>query len=189
MNTLFNKLLDISLPTQYICNDSNQQIEVNYKWKDIFDIIKSKHWHNDGKLTCPHAESLYDHLLLCAELTYQKAESFGYSEHDCIKAYFSGLLHDLGKPGTQKVMGKYLSFKGHAIVGGALIENFWNPEIEIIFGLTREDWGDISFIADVHMCTYFPDQTSDTHHFCSQILPYNVKKMLVHNQTCRFVCN
>lgn len=186
MTDLLEKLLSIQLPTQYII-ENNSQVEKKLSWRDIFNIIKSKHWHKDGKFTCPHDESLYDHLCLCGKLSYEKALQLGYSEQDAIKVYFAGLLHDIGKPGTQKIIGKYTSFKGHGLVGGGLIENFWSDEIEKTFGLTREDWGDISMLADVHMCGYFPDQQSDTHKFCFQILPYNIKKLLVcvrHGDLC-----
>ena len=117
MTDLLEKLLSIQLPTQYII-ENNSQVEKKLSWRDIFNIIKSKHWHKDGKFTCPHDESLYDHLCLCGKLSYEKALQLGYSEHDAIKVYFAGLLHDIGKPGTQKIIGKYTSFKGHGLVGG-----------------------------------------------------------------------
>jgi hypothetical protein len=179
-SSLFNRMLDICVPRLYTTTEAGSQVESEVRtWRDVFDIIKSQHWHKDHKHSCPHDESLYDHLLLCGQMSHDKAEKLGYSEKDCIKAYFSGLFHDLGKPATRREIGKYFHFKGHGVTGGALIENLWTHEFEEEFGITKEDMGDISMVADVHMCGYFPEQTSDTHHFCFQLLHENVKKMLV----------
>jgi hypothetical protein len=187
-DSIFHSFLAFSLPTQYIIAEDGSQVESDVKtWNDVFNIIKSEHWHKGEKHSCPHAESLYDHLCLCGKMSYEKAIELGYSEKECIKAYFSGLLHDLGKPGTRRTMGKYFHFKGHGVTGGALIENLWSTQFEDVFGLTKEDMGDISMVADVHMCGYFPDQTTDVHKFSFQILPESVKKMLVcvrHGDIC-----
>ncbi len=176
---MFDIFASFSIPPQYISTDDGTQLEKSLKWGDIFDIIKGEHWHQNGKCTSPHSESFYHHLRTCAQMSYDKAAQLGFTEHTCPKPHFCGLLHDLGKPGTRRVLGKYLAFKGHGIVGGALIENFWTPEIESVFGLTPMDWGDISMAADTHMCGYFPEQTTPTHAFCFQMLSNEVKMLLM----------
>jgi hypothetical protein len=117
--------------------------------------------------------------LTCGNICYTKASSLGYSKKECIKAFLTGLLHDIGKPGTRRVLGKYTAFKGHGLVGGALLENFYSPELCDAFELTKDDWADISTCADVHMCSYFPQQTSMLHKYSVNILPSSIKKMLL----------
>lgn len=152
-NTIFQTLLGISVPTQFVVNESGQSLISNLTWQDIFNHIKSEHWHRCDKATCPHSESLYDHLLTCGNICYTKAVSLGYSMKECIKAFLTGLLHDIGKPGTRRVLGKHTAFKGHGLVGGALLENFYTSELCDAFKFTKEDWADISTCADVQ-CNY-----------------------------------
>jgi hypothetical protein len=175
INPILKKLLVISIPNQFVVSESKQTIISNLIWQDIFDHIKSEHWHTCGKFTSPHSESLYDHLLSCANICYTKAQSLGYSDKECIKAYLTGLLHDIGKPGSRCMHGKHTSFKGHGLIGGGLIENFYSPELTDTFDLTSTDWADISTCADVHMCSYFPKQTSDMHKYSvMKIEPWKV---------------
>lgn len=178
INPIFNKLVGISVPNQFVVQESEQTVISNLTWQNIFDHIKSEHWHQCGKFTCPHSESLYDHLLTCGNICYTKAQSLGYSEKECVKAYLTGLLHDIGKPGSRRILGKYTAFKGHGLIGGALIENFYTSELCDAFDLNKEDWADISTCADVHMCSYFPQQTSIMHKYSVNILPDSIKKML-----------
>ena len=75
---LFERLQNIPLPRQWSINHSSQIItgpgkdRLNHAltWRDLFDHIASKHWHTDGKATCPHAESLMDHLHATAALMH-----------------------------------------------------------------------------------------------------------------------
>jgi hypothetical protein len=182
---LFEKLTTISVPSQFVIEGQSQTVVNGLTWGDIFTHIKSEHWHQVfdkcGRCTqsCPHKESLYDHLITCGRICYEKAQSLGYSEKECIKAYLTGLLHDVGKPGTRRLLSKHTAFKGHGLVGGAMIERLWSPELCTAFGLTKEDWGDISVCADVHMCSYFPQQNTMLHKYSVNILPTPIKKMLL----------
>lgn len=179
LEELFNKLLNINIPEQFIINDNNQQYISNLKFKDIFDYVKSKNWHNENKQTTPHSESLFDHLINAGRLSYEKALELGYNNKDCIKAWLTGLLHDIGKPGTQLIKSEHISFKGHGIVGSAILDNFWSEDINTCFEINKKDWGDICTCTCVHMCGYFPDQRSVNHMFNFQILPKSVKKFLL----------
>lgn len=178
MESIYEELMSITISSQLVIENKEQKY-INITWKDFFDIIKSEHWHKTDKCSCPHDEPLYDHLVNCGKLSYEKAKLLNYNEHDCKKAYLAGLLHDIGKPGTRKTFGKLMSFKGHALVGGALIENFWSDELQSKLLLSKNDWSDISTLADVHMCGYFPDQCSDAHKVCFQMLSDSVKKLLI----------
>uniref|UniRef100_A0A6C0DBM3 HD/PDEase domain-containing protein n=1 Tax=viral metagenome TaxID=1070528 RepID=A0A6C0DBM3_9ZZZZ len=183
-NTIYGKLIKVRIPQQVRVTPTKTDgltttITSNFTWANIFEHIKSQHWHSCGKATCPHNESLFDHLISCAEICYQTAKTHGYNEKETTKAYLGGLLHDIGKPGTLVIQGKHTSFKGHALVGGALIEDFYSVELLDVFGLTKSDWGDISTLADFHMCTYFPNQTSLLHKFTGNILPDSIKRLLI----------
>lgn len=181
-SNLFEILLAVNIPQQLIIEKSGQTIVSNLTWNDIFNHIKSEHWHRSGKHTCPHLESLYDHLQKCASICYEKAVRLGYTKQECIKAYFTGLLHDIGKPGSRKLVGdKHTAFKGHGLIGGAMLEDLYSDELFTLFGLTREDWADISTCADVHMCSCYsnPEQSTPLHQYSVNILPDSVKKMLI----------
>ena len=178
-NLLFEELMKISVPPQFVVTKLEQNMDSTFKnWGDVFGLIGSKHWHTEGSYTCPHTESLLDHLKECGQICLTYAIKLGYSPLECKKAYFAGLLHDIGKPGTQTKTSKYLAFKGHGIVGGALIEALFSPELTEKFGLSLEDWGDISGAADVHMCSYFGNQTSPIHKQSACILPDGIKNLL-----------
>jgi len=175
LDELFNKLLNIKLPSQFVIDCNEQKYIDNLKFQDIFDYIKSKNWHN----LSPHSETLYDHLINAGRLSYEKAVELGYNEKECVKGWLTGILHDIGKPGTSLIKSKNVSFKGHGIVGSAMLDNFWSENIQICFGINKEDWGDICTCTCVHMCGYFRDQKSIDHMFNFQILPKSVKKMLI----------
>ncbi len=177
-DVIYNTLMGIPIPNQFVVTKQTQEMVSVGVWSNVFDFIKSKHWHKDGKCTCPHDESLYDHLRDCAQICFENAVSFGYTAKECIKAYIAGLLHDIGKPGTMRYLSKHLAFKGHGLVGGAILENFWSDQLETQLGLTKEDWGDISACADVHMCSYFEGQTTPIHKYSVNILPNQVKRLL-----------
>ncbi len=177
INYIYQKLLTIQIPPQLIIQNKTQSITNSMTWRDVFDFIKSKHWHTDGKYTCPHEESLFDHLNMCGCHCYKRACELDFNSKERIKAYLTGLLHDIGKPGTVRQLNKHLAFKGHGLVGGAILENFWSPELESL-GIDQNDWADISTCADVHMCSYFPNQTTPIHKFSLNILPMEVKQML-----------
>lgn len=177
-NPIFQKLLGIAIPDQIIFSDSGQTVIKNLTWYTIFEHVKSEHWHICGKYTCPHAESLYSHLLYCADICLYKSRKLCYREKDCTKLYITGLLHDIGKMGSRRCIGNYTAFKGHGLIGGAMLENFYSPALFDAFGLTKEDWGDISTCADVHMCSYFSQQTTPLHRYSVNVLPISCKKML-----------
>jgi putative nucleotidyltransferase with HDIG domain len=171
--------LKTRLPPQFVIDVNGQKYIENLTFNDIFNHIKSKHWHTENNVCTPHSESLYDHLISAGILAYNKAVELNYNDRDKIKSCLVGLLHDIGKPGTQ-VIGKYsISFKGHGIVGAAMLDNFWSEEIEKNLCLSKKDWGDICTCTCVHMCGYFPEQTSVHHMFNFQILPNGVKNLLV----------
>ena len=177
------KLFKCNIPNQFIV-DKGIQKELYLSWKIIFDKIRSKHWHKTDICICSsHTESLYEHLIKCAEICYEKAFNNGITGIPLIKICLAGLLHDIGKISTQKEGVskngfKFVSFKGHGIVGGASIVRYWDESITTVFGLTEQDWGDISTCADYHMCTYFPQQTTIIHKFFTGIFPDNIKILL-----------
>ena len=177
-NKLFQKLLEIAIPPQLCVSDSGQILMENLTWRNIFDHVKSEHWHQCGKFTCPHDESLYCHLLSCSDVCYNKAMELNYPPKKCIKLYMTGLLHDIGKMGCRRCVGNHTAFKGHGLIGGAILENLYSPTLFDAFGLTKEDWGDISTCADVHMCSYFSQQTTAIHKYSVNILPLPCKEML-----------
>lgn len=179
MNTIYERLVKISIPPQFVVSENDQKMISNLTFSDIFDYIKSEHWHQTKKHTCPHSESLFDHLTTCATLCYEKAIKECYTEKECVKAYLTGLLHDIGKPGTRRLLGKHTAFKGHGLVGGAMLENFYSKEVLDEFSLSVDDWAEISTCADVHMCSYFPQHTSKLHRYSVNILPESIKRMLL----------
>jgi hypothetical protein len=112
------------------------------------------------------------------DLALTKAQTLGLRDHEAKKAYFAAFLHDIGKPATLTRSTTHLAYKGHGLVGGAILENAWTPAIESAIGLTAGDWADISMLADVHMCGYFPHQCEHKHAVGFQILPESVKRIL-----------
>jgi putative nucleotidyltransferase with HDIG domain len=138
LNELFNKLLNINLPKQFVIDCNEQKYIDNLKFQDIFDYIKSKNWHN----LSPHSETLYDHLINAGRLSYEKAVELGYNEKECVKGWLTGILHDIGKPGTSVIKSKNVSFKGHGIVGSAMLDNFWS-------GLNFLISGTVNFVCDL----------------------------------------
>ena len=180
---LFEDFMKIPVPPQFVViktkDGFEQKMDTTFKtWGDVFGLIGSEHWHKQGAHTCPHTESLLDHLKECGRICLEYAIKLGYSPQECIIAYFAGLLHDLGKPGTLTKTSKYLAFKGHGLVGGALIEALFSPELTEKFGLSLKDWANVSTTADVHMCSYFGNQTSHLHKQSVCILPEGVKRLL-----------
>lgn len=166
-------------------NGTLSQIETTSTWGKIFDEIRKKHYHTEivGKSvhTCPHAESLYDHLVSACE----HAWLFTPNEADRVKNALCALLHDIGKVGTLSTFSRdgnsHTSFKGHSLCGGAMIRCLYNDELHRVFGLTRADWEDIALCADCHMCGYFPTSSRDIASLninTFQIQPPSVKAML-----------
>jgi hypothetical protein len=186
---IFEELCKIKIPPQFVITNNEQSMLTDLTFGDIFDHIKPNtsskfpnkkfnHFHSENSKCCPHEESLYDHLLNAAKIAFIKSKELKYSEINCIKAYLTALFHDIGKPGTIFIR-EQISFKGHGIVGGAILHNLWTHEITDVFKLSKKDWGDICVCADVHMCGYFHDQKSQDHIFNIQILPISVKEMLI----------
>ncbi len=175
---MYSILSTLPFGSHLVLQDGVQTLE-NPTWGDVFRFLQSRHFHTEGSRTTPHAESLWDHLTCCGDKAYAKAVAMGLSEHDARKAYFAGFLHDIGKPATLTHCSKtHLAFKGHGIVGGAILENAWTPELGEALQFSAADWADISMLADVHMCGYFPHQTEPKHAVGFQILPPNVKRLL-----------
>lgn len=173
---LFNKLVNHEEKYSLLTVEENAQEIKEVTWKDIWDIIRSEHWHNTAKASCPHDESLFEHLCRCGELCYEKAVA---EERENPKIYFyTGLLHDLGKPGTRIIRGKRTSFKGHALVGGSLIQHLWSPKLGDALDLTADDWASISTATDVHMCGYFADMCLPLHLDCFRLLSFPVRRLI-----------
>lgn len=147
-------------------------------WADVFTFLQSRHFHAEEGRTTPHTESLWDHLVTAGDIAYTKAQTLGLRDHEAKKAYFAAFLHDIGKPATLTRSSTHLAYKGHGLVGGAILENAWTPAIEEATGLTAVDWADISMLADCHMCGYFPHQCEYKHAVGFQILPESVKRIL-----------
>jgi hypothetical protein len=174
---MYSILSNIPFGSHLVLQDGKQTIS-SPTWVNVFTFLQSRHFHAEDGRTTPHTESLWDHLVQCGELSYAKAKSMGLTEHECRKAYFAGFLHDIGKPGTLTCSSKYIAFKGHGIVGGAILENAWTPELGEALQFSEADWADLSMLADVHMCGYFPHQTEHSHAVGFQILPTSVKRLL-----------
>jgi len=181
---ILSKLYECIISNQFVVIHGKQN-EISMSWKQIFDEIRSRDWHNTKTCNCSyHEESLYEHLIRCAEICYEKAIDYKITDIKLlIKITLAGLLHDIGKIGTQKEGCskdgfRYVSFKGHGIVGGMSIIRYWDKSITEIFELTEQDWGDISCCADHHMCTYFPQQITQNHKYFTGIFPDNVKILL-----------
>lgn len=156
----------------------------------IFDLIKAQHWHSSIKNgvvhSCPHTESLHDHLVSCANICQTLNPAIDQAQAQSpkpdnqlfhLKMYIAGLMHDIGKPGTLHFTNKHLSFKGHGITGGALIRSLWSNAIQTEFGLSEHDWCDIATCADVHMCGYGFDST-DLQTDTFSLLSDSVREML-----------
>lgn len=180
INSYFNQLLDIKIPNQLEIKDGIQILKNDLTFKSIFDYIKSKAWHYNATKTkiTPHSETLYEHSIYTGEKAYNEAYYLGFSEHECKKMFFCGLLHDIGKPGTYLEGTTFISFKGHGILGSSILENLWSEEIYNYLKLTKNDWGDICVCTSVHMCGYFLNQTTEYHSFYFNVLSPSVKKML-----------
>lgn len=148
---LFNKLINHDETYSiFTITDKVQTLRI-VSWKDVWDIIRSEHWHTSGKASCPHSESLYEHLCHCAEICYEKSKT------DKHVHFYAGLLHDIGKPGALMIRGKRTAFKGHGLIGGSLLQHLWSYTLGSAIGVTYKQWSDISTTTDVHMCGYFPD--------------------------------
>lgn len=154
---LLDQIAPLALPNTFTVTKDGIKIHENQTYNTFFDLIKSKHWHTMqcGKKVCtsPHSESLWDHLFECGSQMFALAKLVGYNP---VKAFFGGFFHDCGKPGAHVFAGPYNGFKGHGLVGGALIsDDLFSQELLDMFGLTVVDWADISTAADIHMCGFF----------------------------------
>ena len=174
---MYSILSSLPFGSHLVIQDGIQTISTP-TWATVFTFLQSQHFHAEGKCTTPHTESLWEHLIRCGELAHAKALAMGLSAHEAKKAYFAGFLHDIGKPATLTRSSTHLAYKGHGIVGGAILENAWTPELGAALQFSPADWADISMLADVHMCGYFPHQTTPQHAVGFQILPDSVKRLL-----------
>jgi len=161
------------------------------KGHEILDFLKSEHFHekcvskngsgNTKTLVTPHKESLLDHLLRAGEMCKQYADRNGLFQDRPWLPMNIGFWHDIGKPGCTTHLSKYLSMKFHGVIGGALIENLCTEEFQAEFELSSEDVALISLTADVHMCSYFPEQggdKGDLHMDTMRLLPTEVRQAL-----------
>lgn len=105
-------------------------------------------------------------------ICYQVAKNHGVHGIILNKIYLTGLLHDISK------FEKHIDFIGNGLIGGAIIEQFWDESIQQYLNLTKEDWCDISTCIDVHMCSYFSFQKSNIHKYSISLMPDNVKFIL-----------
>eukprot|EP01038_Epipyxis_sp_PR26KG_P011929 gene11929-15964_t len=178
------KLCGIEIPPivtveDYDLNSISQSLKTSLTWNEVFNHIKSKHWHCEGNCRSPHQESLFTHLLNCGQICYDIAIQM--QKPNPQKYFLIGLLHDLGKPGTFEIVGNYTSFKGHGLVGGAVILSLCSDELLTIFQLNEQDWSDISTAADVHMCGYFPEiscEEGSIHMDCFRLLSNGTRDLL-----------
>lgn len=173
---LFNTLVNSEEKFPILTVEDGVQKLEHVSWGDVFNIIRSEHWHNVDKATCPHHESLFEHLCSCAEICYTEAK-----RRDLDNAHFYfylGLLHDIGKPGTRMIRGKRTSFKGHALVGGSLMQHLWSDKLGDKIDVPALVWGEISTVTDVHMCGYFPDMCEEIHLDSFRLLSFSVRLML-----------
>lgn len=184
--TILERLLALPVPDTFTVKDGKQEILRGLTWKTCWDVICSEHWHaildGDGcvKHKTPHMESLEKHSLSTAEICYDKAIEMGLEKP--VKYYLCGLLHDWGKPGTLFKMKKYLTMKGHGIVGDAIIANLWTPAIEEEFSITDQEWGDMCTAIGVHMCGYFPQYSVECgtiHMDTFRLLTHGVRDYLI----------
>lgn len=174
---MYSLLSPLPFGAHLVIREGTQTIDAP-TWSDVFTFLQSRHFHAEEGRTTPHAESLWDHLVTAGDLAFAKAQALGLRDHDAKKAYFAAFLHDIGKPATLSKSTTHLAYKGHGLVGGGILENAWTPAIESTIGLTAADWADISMLADVHMCGYFPHQCEHKHAVGFQILPEAVKRIL-----------
>jgi hypothetical protein len=187
---LITRFFAIELPLVYKIENGVQSCE-RLTWGEVFDRIKSEHFHTTKTFTCPHAESLYDHLINAGLYAYNSVKSSSWAkplasgkpvdENFRIKALFCALLHDIGKVSTRTTFGSYTAFKGHSLVGGAMIRCSFSPKLTEEFGLTRDDWEDIAMCADCHMCGYFADSSLDYSSLnmqTFQVQPAGVRELL-----------
>jgi len=186
-NDIFERLIKINIPPQLeikiLKSGCEQQMIYGLKFKDIFDEINKKHFHRseDGQIT-PHSESLYDHLKLAGLLSYIEAQYLGYSKKEQIHAYLLGLFHDIGKPATMhsNKISRYVSFKGHSIVGSIILSRLWTNKLFEEFELSFDDWSNIISCTCAHMCSYFSKQTTPLHEFgVKSMMNFNARKLLI----------
>jgi putative nucleotidyltransferase with HDIG domain len=86
-----------------------------------------------------HFETLYEHLIRCADNCKRLAKEFDVPED---LAYFIGLLHDIGKPFTRcNLKKKNVSYTGHSQIGAYLISR-----------LNIENKDVLTFTTNNHMC-------------------------------------
>lgn len=162
--------------------DDWAQAIVTTTWRDIWEQVASRHWHTvhdargKPKATSQHTESLAVHLCACAERCYTLAVNQGAAHP--VKHFYAGLLHAIGKPGALQVRGKRASFEGHGLMGGALIQDLWSYAVGTVTGLTRDDWADLSTVADVHVCGHFHEMDQPNHLDTFALLPSGARALL-----------
>jgi hypothetical protein len=113
-----------------------------------------------------HRETLYDHLIRCAENCRRLSPQFDIPED---LAYNIGLLHDIGKPFTRFQAKKTVSFIGHAQIGSYLISRMPIDNKEILTFTTNNHMCCCSHQKDLNVLTQFkslleltlPDENKD----------------------------
>lgn len=143
----------MSVPLHPMYGEDDQPDERLKTWGDYFKyVVRAKNWHREGGASCPHDESVYEHLVACGEYAYKTALDCGENDHVATLAWLAAFLHDIGKPGTQTIKGSNTAFKGHSVVGAALIGLMWSTEIYTQLGVTRQEWASVAQVAASHMC-------------------------------------
>lgn len=183
---IHDMLMDSAMNSSFEVTAEGVQTVIQTKsWRQFFeDVIKADPWHYSATKTTPHKESLYDHLIETGKLSYEEAKRLQYDKKDIVKSYLCGVLHDIGKPGCRMESSVHYSFKGHGLVGGALIEMYVSDNLLknfATYGLTRDDFADISLCSDCHMCGYFENRGKFDcrfHRACFKILPISTRKTL-----------
>lgn len=113
------------------------------------DIILNE--HKTMELTRFHRERLLSHLISVGIISYWLVDTNQVPMAERITTYdafFSGFLHDIGKPFAKKQGKKHGIYTGHAQVGSSFMKRNYSK-----YSFTATD-DDICWVIDNHMCSY-----------------------------------
>ncbi len=137
--------------------DNTHNLPLNQIYRDfvvpdfIHDILIKE--NIEHKQTKSHKEGLLDHLVTCAHTCEELSQQFGV---DSNVAYYTGLLHDIGKPFVKKTLKKGQKekciFVGHAQVGSCLISHLLELKIANFENIEEKYKQSILWCIDNHMC-------------------------------------
>jgi putative nucleotidyltransferase with HDIG domain len=121
---------------------------------DLHDIVVNQ--HNNHKETKYHKEGLLDHLQTCADTCKELAPVFGVNRET---AYWTGFLHDIGKPLACRHIKKRSIFIGHAQLGANLAHHILHRFAPAL--VDNEDKDAILWCVDNHMCCCAHQQSQE----------------------------